>query len=312
MTTYAITGVDGQLAGKIVDNVLREVDGAQLILTSPAPERIPAAKLAEWTAHGAVLRPGDYSDPDQLAASLHGADAGFMISAMTVGEVRQAQHRNAIDAFKAAGVGRIVYSSGFLAGEDEPASVVIVDHHATELYLRASGLTWNVFRDNLYLENYLYAFAQIAIEEGRWRTSAGDTPAYLVAKADCAAVGAALLLGRGEPDTGYDVTGGEAISVHEICDLVAAKAGIDIVYDPMTDEELYAYYDSLHIPRQATGDFSRSPYKWCSDDIVTNEAAIREGFLNNPSPDVEKLTGRTPLTVRDLIDDAAKAWKLPS
>jgi NAD(P)H dehydrogenase (quinone) len=234
-----------------------------------------------------------------------------MVSGMIVGEVRQGQHRNAIDAFKQVGVDRLVYSSFLGADREATTQVVTVDHHATELYLQASGLEWNVFRDNLYLDNYLYAFAQIALKEGRWRTCAGDERASLVAKRDCAAVGAALLLGNGKPNTGYNVTSSERISVREICELVSAKSGVEIVYDSMPEDELYAYYDSLHIPRVATGDFSRSPYKWCSEDIVTNEAAIRDGVMSAVFDDVETLTGAKPLTVSDLIDDAAKGWALP-
>lgn len=309
---YVITGADGQLSGKIIDNVLGEVDGDQVRLTSPAPERIPAEKAKAWQDKGATIVKADYSDPEELARAVDGASVGFIVSGMIVGEVRQAQHRNAVDAFAKVGADRIVYSSFLGADKDETTQVVTVDHHATELYIKASGLSWNVFRDNLYLENYLYAFAQIALQEGRWRTCAGDVPASLVAKSDCAAVAAALILGKGERNTGYNVTSDKLVSVQQICELVSAKSGVELVYDSMPEEDLYAYYDSLHIPREATGDFSRSPYKWCSEDIVTNEAAIRDGVMSGISGDVEKLTGRKPLNVNDLIDDAAKAWVLPA
>lgn len=305
---YVITGADGQLSGQIIDNVLQEADGDEVTVTSPAPERIPAERLARWQQAGVTVKKADYSDPDELLRAFDGADVGFIISGMIVGEVRQGHHRNAIDAFAKAGVDRVVYSSFLGADSETTTQVVTVDHHATELYLQESGLTWNVFRDNLYLENYLFAFSQIALAEGRWRTCAGDERASLVAKSDCAAVGAALVLGRGERNRGYDVTGRELVSVHELCDLVSERSGVEIVYDSMPEDELYAYYDSLHIPRQATGDFSRSPYKWCSEDIVTNEAAIRDGVMSTISTDVELLTGRAPLTVADLIDDAAAVW----
>lgn len=309
---YVITGADGQLSGKIIENVLREVDGDQVILTSPVPERIAPERVERWTARGVTIRTADYADPEGLVRAFDGADVGFIVSGMIVGEVRQQQHRNAVDAFAKVGVDRIVYSSFLGADAEETTQVVTVDHHATEEYIRASGLTWNVFRDNLYLENYLYAFGQIALDEGRWRTCAGDTRATLVAKDDCAAVAAALILGRGERNRGYDVTGRELISVGEICALVAERSGVPLVYDSMPEDDLYAYYDSLHIPRTATGDFSRSPYPWCSEDIVTNEAAIRDGVMSRLSDDVELLTGRAPKTVHDLIDAAAAQWRLPA
>lgn len=308
---YVITGADGQLSGRIIENVLAEVDGDRVIVTSPVPERIGAERRGRWERAGVTIRKADYSDPDELVRAFDGVEVGFIISGMIVGEVRQQQHRNAIDAFATAGADRIVYSSFLGADAEETTQVVTVDHHATEEYIRASGLTWNVFRDNLYLENYLYAFGQIALDEGRWRTCAGDTKATLVAKDDCAAAGAALILGRGERNRGYDITGRELVSVRDICALVSERSGVPIVYDSMPEPDLYAYYDSLHIPRVATGDFSRSPYPWCSEDIVTNEAAIRDGVMSALSGDVELLTGRAPRTIDDLIDAAAAQWRLP-
>lgn len=307
---YVITGADGQLSGKIIENVLREVDGDQVIVTSPSPERIAPARRERWERAGVTIRHADYADPEGLVRAFDGAEVGFFVSGMIVGEVRQAQHRNAVDAFARVGVDRIVYSSFLGADAEETTQVVTVDHHATEEYIRASGLVWNVFRDNLYLENYLYAFGQIALDEGRWRTCAGDTEASLVAKDDCAAAGAALILGRGERNRGYDITGRERISVRAICALVSERSGVPIAYDSMPEEDLYAYYDSLFIPRKATGDFSRSPYPWCSEDIVTNEAAIRDGVMSAISGDFELLTGRSPHTIADLIDAAAAQWRI--
>jgi NAD(P)H dehydrogenase (quinone) len=43
---YVVTGADGQLSGRIIDNVLAAVDGDELILTTPAPERIAPEKAA--------------------------------------------------------------------------------------------------------------------------------------------------------------------------------------------------------------------------------------------------------------------------
>ncbi|MFV0634228.1 NmrA family NAD(P)-binding protein [Demequina sp.] len=306
---YLITGVDGKLCGLVVDMVLDQVPGDELILTSPFPERIPAPSRERWEAAGAQIRPANYDDVEQMTQAFRGADAGFMVSSMTVGEVRQQQHRNVIDAFKAAGVPRIVYSSGYGAGEANDEQVVIIDHHATEEYLKTSGLTWNVFRFNLYLENYLAAFAQVAMAEGKWRTCAGDHPCYPVAKADCAAAAAALLLGKAEPCTAWDITGSERVSIRDLCEIVSERSGVAIDYTPMTEEDLYAYYDSLFIPRKATGDFSRSPYPWCSEDIVTNEAAIRDGLLDNYSDDLTRLTGRGGLTARDILEDCAATWQ---
>ncbi len=305
---YIITGVDGNFGGKVAQEILKEVSGDQLIFTSPALERIDQAKIERWKQQGVSIRAADYSNTDIMTEAFRGGKRLFLLSAMTVGEVRQQQHRNAIDAAKAAGIEHITYTSFLGADRPDTFQVVTIDHRATERYLQQSGLLWNTLRDNLYLENYLVAFAAIAFKDRKWHTSAGEGTAAFVARDDCARVAVALLLGKGEPDTGYDVTGGELISVHDICNMVAKRSGIPLEYDAMSDDDLFAYYDSLGVPRKATGDFSRSPYPWCSEDIVTNEAGVREGTMRVVSNVVERFTGRKPLTARDLLDKAAVTW----
>lgn len=67
---------------------------------------------------------------------------------------------------------------------------------------------------------------------------------------------------------------------------------------------MYQYFDALHIPRTTDGDFSKSPIPWCSDDMVTNEACVKEGKMNVASDDIYKITGKAPATVRELAEQS--------
>ncbi|WP_213989254.1 NAD(P)H-binding protein [Sodalis sp. dw_96] len=109
-----------------------------------------------------------------MTEAFRGGKGLFLLSAMTVGEVRQQQHRNAVDAAKAAGIEHINYTSFLGADRPDTFQVVTIDHRATEYYLQQSGLQWNTLRDNLSLENYLIAFAAIAFKDMKWHTSAGE------------------------------------------------------------------------------------------------------------------------------------------
>lgn len=75
------------------------------------------------------------------------------------------------------------------------------------------------------------------------------------------------------------------------------------------DEEFFAYLDSMHIPRTATGDYSQSPVPWCGNDMVTNEASIAEGLMDVASNDVELLTGQKPMTARQLAKNYSYIWE---
>lgn len=71
----------------------------------------------------------------------------------------------------------------------------------------------------------------------------------------------------------------------------------------------FAYLDSMHIPRGATGDYSKSPVPWCGNDMVTNEGGIAEGLMDVHSDDVELLAGRKPMTARELAKNYSYIWE---
>lgn len=165
-------------------------------------------------------------------------------------------------------------------------------------------------QNNLYMENYLTTSVMLALMSGnKWYTTAGEGKATFIPKDDCARVATALLLGKGEPGKTYKVCGSESIAQRDIVALINDLSGEDIEYCPVSHEEFFAYLDSMHIPREATGDYSLSPVPWCGNDMVTNEGSIAEGFMDVHFDDVELLTGRKPMTARELAKNYSYIWE---
>ena len=81
---------------------------------------------------------------------------------------------------------------------------------------------------------------------------------------------------------------------------------------------MYAMFDALGIPREPVDDQVVAGIPWNSDDMVTFEAAVREGCFEIISEDVEWLTGRRPKSLRALMEEnaamlrAAAAGQLPA
>src|SRR4051812_31775867 len=102
--TIVVTGATGHLGRLVVESLLeRGVPAADIVATGR-----DIAKIADL---GVTARSAPYEDPEALRAAFAGADTLLLISGSEVG-VRLAQHRNVIEAAKAAGVGRILYTSG--------------------------------------------------------------------------------------------------------------------------------------------------------------------------------------------------------
>ena len=306
---YIITGSDGQLGGRVAANMLKEVSPDQLTFTFPFIERLPEKKIGDWKKQGVEIREADYDKKEQMIEAFMGGERLFFVSGVLNGPKRVQQNKNVIDAAKKAGIKHITYTSFFGANREGYDQYVLPDHTATEKYLRESGIGDNIMRNTLYLENYLINSVMLAnISDYKWVTNAGETEGAFIPKDDSGRVATALLLGKGEPNKDYDVTG-NLISQREICGMVAKASGINYEYVPVNDEAFLKYLDSIHIPRETNGDYSKSPVPWCGNDMLTNEGGIRKGQMSIQTDTVEKLTGRKPMAVSELIDRYSFVWK---
>jgi NAD(P)H dehydrogenase (quinone) len=154
--------------------------------------------------------------------------------------------------------------------------------------------------------------AAIAISTGKSIGNTGDGRVAFISRDDVAAVAAALLAGKGERDRAYDVTGPASVSWTDVAAMITELSGVPVEVVDLTDEQMYAMWDALGVPREATGDFSRSPVPWCSDGMVSLGREIRLGHLSAVTNVVEQLTGRKPKSLRDLMKEKSASWPKPA
>ena len=299
---YVITGVNGYIGNLVAEHVLASAGPAEVIVTTRSEETAQA-----WRDRGVDARIASYDDLDALTAAFAGGDRLFMVSGMEAGPKRQQQHRNAVAA-AAAGIQHIVYTSFNGTERDEVNSHEVADHKLTERLIQESGATWNFLRNNQYADAMAENQAAMAIVSGQSIGNGGDGRVGFVARDDVAEVAAAILLGAGEPNTGYDVTGPEALSYAEVGALISELSGAPITVIDLTDDEMYAMWDSLGVPRESTGDFSNSPVPWCSDGMVTFGQMIRAGHLDRVTDVVQRFTGHAPQSLRELMVQRQAAW----
>lgn len=304
---YVVTGVGGYIGAAVVENLLADgVPPGQIRVTSRNEET-----LRRWRGRGVEAHRADFNDRRALVEAFRGADHLFMVSTMEAGPVRQRQHRSAVEAAKEAGVGHIVYTSFLNANRPDVDSFELADHKFTEQLIMGSGIRYNFMRNNQYADAMAENQAAIAITTGKSIGNSGKGRVGFVAREDVAAVAARLLQGKGEPDTAYDVTGPEALDYGQVAALIKELSGADFEVIDLTDEEMYAMWDSLGVPREATGDFSKSPVPWCSDGMVSFGRMIREGHLDRVTDVVERFTGRKPKSLRALMLERRHTWPRP-
>lgn len=273
----AITGATGHI-GRTVADLLTSADARTRLIVRD-PNRLPP--------RSADVKQADYDDREAATAALQGADAVLMVSASESPD-RLEQHRTFIDAAAAAGVRHVVYTS-FLGAAPDATFTLARDHWATEEHLRGSGMGWTFLRDSLYLD----FLPTLAGDDGVIRGPAGHGQVGAVARIDVARSAAAVLT---DPDIHagrtYDLTGPEALSLAQVACRITEVTGRATTYQVETIEEAYA---------------SRRPSSapdWQLDAWVSTYTAIAAGEVAAVTETVKRLTGITPLSLAELLQQS--------
>ncbi len=302
MGKIIVTGASGQFGNAAAKLLLEQVPAEDLVFLSRTTDN-----LAEFAEAGAHVRHADFDDPSSLLPAMEGGERMLLISTVRVGS-RVEQHTNAVEAAKARGVRHVVYTS--LLGVRTPGnpSVEGYDHIATERMIEASGLAYTHLRDSLYSEAVATAMAIPALLAGHKPENAGRGRVPIVSRDDCVATAVGVLTQDGHANKAYDVTGPEMWALPDAMALIAEMAGKPIEVEPVDDEGMFAYFDSLGVPRKASDVVPDGPIPWASEGMVTFGQSIREGFMDIESDDVERITGRKPRTLRSVCEQLKGAW----
>jgi NAD(P)H dehydrogenase (quinone) len=297
-----VSGASGQFGRAAAALLLEKVPAEDLILLSRTP-----ATLAPLAERGADVRRADFDDPASLRPAMHGGEKLLLISTLKVGS-RVEQHTAAVEAAKAAGVRHVAYTS--LLGVRKPGnpSVEGFDHIATEEMIEASGLAHTFLRNSLYAEAVATAMAIPALLSGHKPENSREGRVPIVSRDDCVAIAVGVLTQEGHANRAYDVTGPEIWTLPGAMALVSEMAGKPIAIEPVDDEGMFAYFDSLGVARKASDVMPDGPIPWASEGMVTFGQSIREGFMDIESNDVERITGRKPRTLRSVCEQLKGAW----
>lgn len=227
----AITGVSGQLGRQVVEELLKSVaaNGVLAIVRTPA-------KISDLAERGVQVRAADYNDGAAMQQALAGVEKLLLISSSEVGQ-RTVQHRNVIEAAKAAGVKLIAYTS-LLRSETSP--LALADEHVeTEQMLKKSGVPFVLLRNGWYTENYI-ASVPSALQHGAFIGSAGEGRISSASRADYAAAAAQVLQLENQAGKIYELAGDRGWTLAELAAEVARQSGKNIVYQNLPEADFKA------------------------------------------------------------------------
>ena len=280
-----ITGASGQLGRLVIQSLLAKVPASQIVAAVRNPER--ASDLA---ALGVQIRKADYTDPASLDAAFQGAEKVLLISSSEVG-LREAQHRNVIDAVKKAGVSLLAYTS--LLHVDTSPLGLAGEHAATEAYLGQSGVPFVLLRNGWYTENYLASIPP-ALQHGAFIGSAGEGRIASAARADYAEAAAVALTTPDQSGKVYELAGDESYTLAEFAAELSRQSGKQIPYVNLPESEFKAALVGAGLPEPLAG------------LLADSDAGASKGGLFDDKRQLSALIGRPTTPLAALIQAALK------
>jgi NAD(P)H dehydrogenase (quinone) len=276
----AITGATGQLGQHVIESLLKTVPASQIVAIVRNP-----AKATALSQQGITVRQADYCDEAAFTTALQGIDKLLLISSSEVGQ-RAPQHRNVINAAKAAHVKFIAYTS-LLHADTSPLGLAD-EHVATEKMLAESGIAYALLRNGWYTENYL-ASAPAALEHGVFIGAAGEGKIASATRADYAAAAARVISEEGHAGKTYELAGDAGWTLSQLAAELATQSGKKVVYQNLSEADFAAALKNFGLPAGL------------ADMLADSDVGASKGGLFDDSHTLSKLIGRPTTSLADSV-----------
>lgn len=281
-----VTGATGNTGSETVE----------LLLAAGIPVRAAASSLeAVRSRFGDRVEAValDFTDPRSWAAAYTGVRRMFLMRPPILGKPKK-QMLPSLEFAKAVGVEHVVLLS--LQGAEHNK---VVPHHALEVWLRESGLSWTFVRAAFFMQNLTTTHLTDVRSRDTIMVPAGDGATAFVDVRDVAAIAAAALLTPEQHhNTAWTPTGPQALTYGEVAEVLT-----DVLGRPVS----YARPGLVRYARHAR---TVLEMPWGMVAVTSAIYTIaRLGRAGGLTGDVLVVTGRDPVTFREFAEREAPRWR---
>ena len=287
-----VTGANGNLGGRVVDHLLKLVGASGFVAGTRTPE---SRFTRELDQSGVRVRRADFDDPATLPQAFDGIETALIISTYADNSARPRQNLNAIEAAKAAGVQRLVYTSFANASASSLAEHSHQVHYPTEQAMIASGMDYTILRHALYAD-ILVGDLNETLASGVLHRPGGTAACAYIARDDLGVSAATVLANKGHENRVYTETMESPLANAEIAALMSEAFGRQIRYEAVP-ADAWADYMTEHWGVPAS--LARSS--------IGTMRAIEAGEFDVRSSDYEAITGHPPQTIQTFLSGIASS-----
>lgn len=278
-----VTGATGHLGTTVIDYLLTKVAPTEIAGFARSEE-----KAALLKAKGIEVRIGNFDNLHSLENAMNGIDKVLLISSNDHSRLFQ-QHKNVIDAARAAGVSYIVYTGTAVKDRDtSPLKAMLEAHFQTEHYLKESSVPYTILRNTEYADAIPILVGDRIFEEGICIPAEnGKSP--FVLRREMGEAAANVLLQKGHENKTYELTGCVLYSFADVADALSELSGKPISYfspDPKKFEETLK---QAGVPEFGVNVIS---------GFIADKRNGKYEILSN---DLENLLGRKPMSLKESL-----------
>lgn len=286
-----VTGATGNVGGALIDYLTDPPHGTENggVVARAAvwdPNDIPE----DFPAQVEIVR-FDFADSQTYGPALEGVNRIFLMRPPAITDIDNTI-KPFVDAAAEQGIQHISFLS--LLGAEKNR---VVPHRAVEELLKAGRVPYTLLRAGFFMQNLdtthraeIRDHNEIFIPAGKGKTSFTDVR-------DLAAVAAKTLTEPGHAYQAYPLTGEEALSYYEVADIMSDVLGRRITYtNPNPIQFAWRHWRN------------GSPLSYVGV-ISMIYLTTRLGFADTITPDVRRLLGRAPRTLRQYVQDYQQVWQ---
>jgi len=261
-----------------------------LLVDTGAPVRA-AYRRRMPSIEGCELVQVDATTGDGIDAALEGVSDLFLLMGHMANQTQV--ELGIVERAQAAGVKRIVKLSCLDAPSMAYSFARI--HRPVEVAIEESGLAYTFLRPENFMQNFLMDYADM-VRGGTLYLPCRDAHTCPIDARDIARVAAAVLGTREHDGKGYDLTGPEALSYSETCEILGKVIGKPVAFETIPEA---AFSEALHAEGISAEDIEIFLDLYRFIDAANTE---------QPTDWVERITGEPAIPFTRFAEDHRSLW----
>jgi uncharacterized protein YbjT (DUF2867 family) len=292
VVTILVTGVTGTVGSEVVKQASNYTD----VNVKAAARSVNRIINLEGDRVKTVAL--DYNKPESMKEALKDVDKLFLLTPDAPNAHELAS--NLVNEARTAGVRHIVKQS--MIGADLKANAEVMRlHRQAEQIIEESGIPYTFLRPNEFMQNFINFHGHSIKNNNAFYLPMESAKVSVVDVRDIAAVAVKALTENGDNNKHnnkiYLIAGPEALSYHQMAQLLSNATGKKISYTSISEEEARAAMKEMGMD------------DWLINAILELYDYFRKEYASQVSSAVEEVTGKKPIPFTQFARDYVEAFR---